>query len=201
MPASTLARRKRHSLAALVFLLGCMAALTAAAVPLYRLFCQVTGFGGTPRIAERAPDAGEGTEGMPSIVVRFNADTARGLPWEFRPLQPRVRARLGEQTTVFYEASNPTRRAIAGSATFNVTPAEMGPYFAKIDCFCFVEQVLEPGETVTMPVTFFVDPELAHDRDARKVGTMTLSYTFFERAGAVEVGGMAPSGAGLRGNP
>jgi cytochrome c oxidase assembly protein subunit 11 len=153
-----------------------MVGMSFAAVPLYRLFCQVTGYGGTTQLAESAPGAA-----AESVTVRFNADTARGMPWRFSPVQREVTARLGEQVTVFYEASNPSARPVTGTATFNVTPLGAGAYFAKIECFCFVEQRLEPGQTVAMPVTFFVDPALRDDPDAAWVDTITLSYTFFEK--------------------
>ena len=186
MAARTLGERKRTSVIAIVFVLTCMVALTVSAVPLYRLFCQVTGYGGTPQVADAAPGAADGV-----VTVRFNADTGRGMPWEFRPALNQVEARLGEQMTVFFEATNPTDRPITGTATFNVTPDKAGPYFAKIDCFCFTEQVLAPGQTVAMPVTFFVDPELFTDRETKEVRTITLSYTFFEKAGTPETNNAA----------
>ena len=167
---------KRTTVAGIVAGIALMTALTVAAVPLYRLFCQVTGFGGTPTTANAAP----GFSGDPTLVtVRFNADTARGLFWEFRPLLKEVRTPTGEQVTVFYEAFNPTGREITGVSTFNVTPLKIGEYFAKIDCFCFVEQTLKPGERVAMPVTFFVDPEMLKDPLTAEVRSITLSYTFF----------------------
>lgn len=178
MSTRSLAERKRISVLAVIFVLTCMTALVAGAVPLYRLFCQITGFGGTTQVATEAPETLAET-----VIVRFNSDTARGMEWDFHPMQRQVEARLGEQITVFYEASNPTSRPISGTATFNVTPHVAGPYFAKIACFCFIEQTLEPGETVAMPVTFFVDPEILDDRQARGIGTITLSYTFFETDG------------------
>ena len=167
---------KRTTVAGIVAGIALMTALTVAAVPLYRLFCQVTGFGGTPTTAETAP----GFSGDPTLVtVRFNADTARGLFWEFRPLLKQVQTPTGEQVTVFYEAFNPTGREITGVSTFNVTPLKIGEYFAKIDCFCFVEQTLQPGERVAMPVTFFVDPGMLKDPLTAEVRSITLSYTFF----------------------
>ncbi len=181
MSGSRTTRAKRATALALVFALACMAALTAGAVPLYQLFCRVTGYGGTTTTAEAAPGA---ESGAPLVTVRFNADTARGMPWEFRPMRREVTARVGEQVTVFYEAFNPTGRAVSGASTYNVTPQKVGEYFAKIDCFCFVEQVLAPGQSVAMPVTFFVDPALAADPLTSEVRTITLSYTFFETAGA-----------------
>ncbi|MBT3330321.1 MAG: cytochrome c oxidase assembly protein [Rhodospirillaceae bacterium] len=151
-----------------------------AAVPLYQIFCQVTGFGGTTQVAEEAPaEIGERI-----ITVRFNADTARNMPWKFSPQQRAVTLHVGEQTLAFYQASNPTDRAIVGSSTFNVTPAKAGAYFNKIECFCFTEQVLVPGQSVDMPVSFFVDPAISDDPNLDDVKTITLSYTFFEVAGS-----------------
>jgi cytochrome c oxidase assembly protein subunit 11 len=168
---------KRITVLASILALSCMVALTASAVPLYRLFCQVTGFGGTTTTAEMAPGA---VDDAPMVTVRFNADTGQGMAWDFKPMQLEVTAQVGEQVTVFYEASNPTDRAITGTSTYNVTPQKVGGYFAKIDCFCFTEQLLQPGQSVAMPVTFFVDPELAIDPLTQEVRTITLSYTFFE---------------------
>lgn len=176
------ARAKRTTALALVLALACMAALTAGAAPLYQLFCRVTGYGGTTGTAEAAPGA---ASGAPLVTVRFNADTARGMPWRFRPMRREVTTPVGEQVTVFYEAFNPTGRAVAGTSTYNVTPQKVGGYFAKIDCFCFTEQVLAPGQSVAMPVTFFVDPGIATDPLTSEVRTVTLSYTFFETAGTV----------------
>ncbi len=185
-----LRRGKQTTVISIVLGIAFMAALTASAVPLYRLFCQVTGYAGTPRTASEAPGAGDPT----LITVRFNADTARGMAWEFRPLLREVRTQAGEQVTVFYEASNPTSREISGVSTFNVTPLKVGEYFAKIDCFCFVEQTLQPGERVAMPVTFFVDPAMMTDPLTAEVRSITLSYTFFETermAGAVRGHGLS----------
>jgi len=153
-----------------------MVGLAFASVPLYRLFCQVTGYGGTTQVAEALP----ASVGERSITVRFNADTAGGMPWSFRPAQRQVTLKVGEQGLAFYTASNPTGRRVAGTATFNVTPLKAGPYFTKIDCFCFIEQVLAPGESVDMPVAFFVDPAIEDDPNLKEVTTITLSYTFFE---------------------
>jgi len=177
MTATDNRRGKRITVLGTLLALGLMAALTVAAVPLYRLFCQVTGYGGTTTTAPEAPGA---ADEAPLVTIRFNADTGRGMAWDFAPMQREVTARLGEQVTVFYEASNPTDRPIAGTSTYNVTPQKVGEYFAKIDCFCFTEQVLQPGDSVAMPVTFFVDPELVIDPLTREVRTITLSYTFFE---------------------
>jgi cytochrome c oxidase assembly protein subunit 11 len=167
-------RAKRRTVVLTLGILAVMAALTVSAVPLYRMFCQVTGFGGTTQTADAAPEIGDRW-----ITVRFNADTGRGMPWNFRPEQTEVRVRVGEQVLAFYEAQNPTAATITGTATFNVTPQKAGLYFAKIDCFCFTEQVLGPGQRADMPVTFFVDPDMLSDINAREVKTVTLSYTFF----------------------
>jgi len=171
---------KRNWLTAVVaagVVVGMMGAAYAA-VPLYQMFCQVTGFGGTTQVAEKAPVAA----GERVITVRFNADTARGMPWQFRPQQRAVSLKVGEQALALYEAVNPTDRRIVGTSTFNVTPLKAGPYFSKIECFCFTEQALAPGQSVDMPVSFFVDPEISNDRNLDDVKTITLSYTFFEVA-------------------
>jgi cytochrome c oxidase assembly protein subunit 11 len=152
-----------------------MLALTAAAVPLYRLFCQVTGYGGTTQRAQAAP----GEELEQTIKVRFNADVDPSLPWTFAPEQRQVEVRVGEQALAYYRASNRSDRPIVGQATYNVTPFKAGPYFDKIACFCFEEQILQPGEEVDMPVSFYVDPAMLSDPNTRDVHTITLSYTFF----------------------
>jgi cytochrome c oxidase assembly protein subunit 11 len=152
-----------------------MLALTAAAVPLYRLFCQVTGYGGTTQRAQAAP----GEELEQTIKVRFNADVDPSLPWTFAPEQRQVEVRVGEQALAYYRASNRSDRPIVGQATYNVTPFKAGPYFDKIACFCFEEQILQPGEEVDMPVSFYVDPAMLRDPNTRDVHTITLSYTFF----------------------
>ena len=152
-----------------------MVGLTAAAVPLYRLFCQVTGYGGTTQRAEAVPERALDQ----TIEVRFNADVARGLPWSFTPVERAVEVRRGEQHLAFSRARNTGERPIVGSATFNVTPFKAGAYFTKIACFCFEEQTLQAGETVDMPVSFYVDPAILDDPDTQDVRAITLSYTFF----------------------
>lgn len=181
MTDSTRQRGKCRTVIATLAVIACMSALTVAAVPLYRLFCQVTGFGGTTQVAQITPEIGDRM-----VTVRFNADTARGMPWTFRPSQREIEVRVGEQVLAFYEAENTTDRTITGTATFNVTPDKAGLYFAKIDCFCFTEQILAPGQKVDMPVTFFVDPEMFDDPNTDDVHTITLSYTFFEQESDVE---------------
>jgi cytochrome c oxidase assembly protein subunit 11 len=168
-------RGKAASVLLATGLIALMLGLTAAAVPLYRLFCQVTGYGGTTQVAEALPAA----ISEQIIKVRFNADVDPDLPWRFEPAQREVEVRLGEQHLAYYRASNRSDRPITGQATFNVTPDKAGAYFDKIACFCFTEQVLQPGEEVDMPVSFFVDPAILDDLNAREVKTITLSYTFF----------------------
>ncbi|MFM7334496.1 MAG: cytochrome c oxidase assembly protein [Tabrizicola sp.] len=144
--------------------------------PFYDWFCRVTGYGGTPSVAETAPDAILDQ----TVKVRFDASVEQGMPWVFKPVVRSMELRIGETGLAFYEAHNPTDRPIAGTASFNVYPDTAGGYFTKIECFCFTEQVLQPGETVQMPVTFFVDPTIIDDADAQFVREITLSYTFHE---------------------
>ena len=161
---------------ALACLAGGMVGLSFAAVPLYRWFCQVTGFGGTTMRAERAPEA----PGERVITVRFNADVAgNDLPWRFQPLERQVTLRVGEERLSFYRATNVGQAPVVGTATYNVTPHKAAPYFHKLACFCFTEQELASGESMDMPVSFFVDPAIAQDPKMRGVDTITLSYTFF----------------------
>ncbi len=153
-----------------------MLGMAYAAVPLYDWFCRVTGFGGRPQERTEASATVLDRE----ITVRFDASTERGMPWEFKPVETTQRIRIGETGIAFYEAHNPTDRPIVGSASYNVAPFSMGGYFVKIDCFCFERQRLEPGERVTMPVTYYVDPEMIEDDETVGVTTVTLSYTFHE---------------------
>ena len=160
----------------LLTLVSAMLALSFASVPLYDWFCRVTGYGGTTQSATSAP---EKTLDQ-TIKVRFDGSLTDNMPWEFKPVVRTMELKIGETGLAFYEAYNPTDRPIAGTATFNVFPFSAGSYFSKIDCFCFELQVLEPGETVQMPVTFFVDPEMLEDPEAKYVTAITLSYTFYE---------------------
>ncbi|MGB0658639.1 MAG: cytochrome c oxidase assembly protein [Mangrovicoccus sp.] len=153
-----------------------MGSLAWASVPLYDLFCRVTGYGGAVNTAETGSD--EVLE--QTITIRFDASKERDMPWDFKPAVREMDIRIGETGLAFYEAHNPTDRPIAGSASYNVTPYAAGGHFTKIDCFCFEMQVLQPGETVMMPVTFYVDPDIIRDREAKYVHTITLSYTFYE---------------------
>lgn len=153
-----------------------MAALSFAAVPFYDWFCRTTGFGGTPLVASAVPDVVLDQ----TIIVRFDGSLEAGMRWEFKPEQRTMTVRLGETGLAFYEAYNPTDRVIAGTASYNVTPYSAGGYFTKIACFCFTEQILQPGERISMPVTFFVDPAILQDDDGKHVKEITLSYTFHE---------------------
>lgn len=152
-----------------------MLGLAYASVPLYRLFCEVTGFGGTTQIAAAASE--ETSERM--VTIRFDANTAGSLGWNFHAAQLEMKVKLGEQAMAYYRAANTTDRELTGSAVFNVTPVSAGIYFNKIQCFCFTEQTLQPGESADMPVVFFVDPAIADDPDASGIDTITLSYTFY----------------------
>ncbi|MDA7427320.1 cytochrome c oxidase assembly protein [Primorskyibacter aestuariivivens] len=153
-----------------------MGGLAWASVPLYDWFCRVTGYGGATNTAETGSDVILDK----TIKIRFDASKERGMPWEFRPMQPHMEVRIGETGLAFYEAYNPTDRPVAGSASYNVAPFDAGGFFTKIACFCFEEQILMPGERVEMPVTFFVDPEIVEDAEGKYVHTITLSYTFYE---------------------
>ena len=153
-----------------------MIGLAYASVPFYDWFCRVTGFGGATGVAEVASDEILDQE----ITIRFDAGTAKDMPWDFKPEVRTMTMRIGETGLAFYEAHNPTDRPIAGTASYNVAPYQAGGFFSKIDCFCFELQVLQPGETVMMPVTFFVDPEIVDDREGKYIHTITLSYTFYE---------------------
>jgi cytochrome c oxidase assembly protein subunit 11 len=154
---------------------GLMVGAAYASVPLYDWFCRVTGFGGTPQVATAAPDAAFDRK----ITVRFDANIARGLPWRFAPEVTSVDVRLGEVATVYYTVINQSARETAGVAGYNVAPPQTGGYFAKINCFCFTEQRLSPGERREMAVVFYVDPALARDADQDDLNTITLSYTFY----------------------
>ena len=147
-----------------------------AAVPFYNWFCKVTGYGGTPMVATIGPEEILSD----TIKIRFDGSKDSDLKWEFNPVEYEIEIKIGETGLAFYEAFNPTNRTIAGQASYNVVPFSAGSYFTKIDCFCFEEQVLQPGERVQMPVSFYVDPEIMNDREAKFVKSITLSYTFYE---------------------
>jgi cytochrome c oxidase assembly protein subunit 11 len=170
-----LQRRNRIIVGSLVGVVVGMVGMAYAAVPLYSLFCQVTGYGGTTQRAEA-----DGAEvGSRTVTVRFNADTNHDMPWDFAPEQVSMRMHVGEERLAFFSAHNLSSKPVVGTATFNVTPFKAGPYFVKVECFCFTEQRLEPGQQVDMPVSFFVDPAISEDPNLDDVDTITLSYTFF----------------------
>jgi cytochrome c oxidase assembly protein subunit 11 len=184
-PFTTAARRRNaRTGVVLTGIVAGMVGLSFASVPLYRLFCQVTGYGGTTQIAAAAP--GAVTERV--IKVRFNADTAPDLPWSFKPVQREIALKVGESGLAYYRARNLAAEAVTGTSTFNVTPLKAGRYFSKVQCFCFDEQRLEAGQELDMAVTFFVDPEILSDRNLDEVKTITLSYTFFRAPGDAETG-------------
>jgi cytochrome c oxidase assembly protein subunit 11 len=169
--------RTARTAALAVLLVFGMTGLAFASVPLYRLFCQVTGFDGTTMRA--AADSAPGPIAGKEVAIRFDANTSPALPWRFKPEKHVETVAIGERDMAFYTAKNLSARAVTGSATFNVTPVQAGKYFTKIQCFCFSEQVLKPGEEVRMPVVFYVDPKFLDDPDTRDIREITLSYTFY----------------------
>ncbi len=175
MNPQDLGRRNARMAVKLGAVVAGMVGLSFASVPLYDLFCRVTGFGGTTMVAEKAPD--KALERV--VTVRFNADVNSSIHWDFRPDTHAVDVRVGEAMTIAYRAKNLEDRAVIGTATYNVTPEKAGQYFNKIQCFCFTEQKLEPGQSIDMPVNFYVDPAMADDPNMADVKTITLSYTFF----------------------
>jgi cytochrome c oxidase assembly protein subunit 11 len=175
---------------AVIVMLG-MLGMSFAAVPLYRLFCAVTGYGGTPSIGLAAAPGGSNE----TIKVRFNADTNPALPWKFAPDQAEVSLKLGEEKIAFYHATNQAQQAVTGMALYNVTPDKVGKYFHKTACFCFNQQTLQAGQTMEFPVSFWVDPAIHDDPNTADVKTITLSYTFFRSlADAAKSGALAKAG-------
>ncbi|MFC7475374.1 cytochrome c oxidase assembly protein [Dankookia sp. GCM10030260] len=175
----TLARRNRRTAFGVGGVVLGMVGLAYASVPLYDLFCRATGYGGTVQVGgPAAPGADQAMPGR-AVTVRFNANTAPGLPWRFAPGQGPMPLRLGDEGVAFYQASNTGATAVTGVATYNVTPANVGKYFHKTACFCFEEQTLEPGQRVDMPLTFWLDPQMAKDPATRDIHTITISYSFF----------------------
>ena len=169
------ARKNLRVAAAAAGVAVAMVGLAYASVPLYSMFCEVTGFGGTTQRADVAPE----TATDKFITIRFDANTAGSLGWNFHPAQSVMKVKIGEQNMAHYSATNTTGKVLTGSAIFNVTPSEAGAYFNKIQCFCFTEQTLKPGESADLPVDFFVDPAILDDPDSKSVSEITLSYTFF----------------------
>ncbi len=158
----------------IAFVVG-MVGMSYAAVPLYQIFCQVTGYGGTVRQVEQASDVILDK----TIKVRFDANVANGLPWDFKPDQREVEIKIGETKKITYHSKNIFGSETTGQATFNVTPQAAGAYFNKVECFCFTEQTLQPGENAEMPVVFFVDPDIVNEEETKNINTITLSYTFY----------------------
>ncbi len=169
------AKANRRLGLALVGVVAGMIGAAYASVPLYQLFCQVTGYGGTTQVADVVPEK----VGDRVITVRFNSDVDPHLPWAFQPVQREMTLKVGESGLAFFHARNLAARTTVGTATFNVTPLKAGPYFNKVQCFCFTEQQLAGGGEADMPVTFFVDPEIENDPNLAEVNTITLSYTMF----------------------
>jgi cytochrome c oxidase assembly protein subunit 11 len=174
-PDTPLRRRDKIVAVSCGLFVAVMVGAAYAAVPLYDWFCRVTGFNGTTQVATSAP----GTVLDHKITVRFDANTGPGLPWRFEPEQKTIEVRIGEVVTVNYLVVNETARPITASATYNVVPLNMGAYFQKINCFCFTEQTLKPGEKREMPVVFYIDPAIVKDTDGAELNTITLSYTFY----------------------
>jgi len=187
----TMRARNRRLGLVLAGVVAGMVGLSFAASPFYRLFCQLTGFGGATVRAEKAPDRVRAR----TVTVRFNADVDPGLPWDFKPAQREIAVRLGEPALAFYTARNRAGEAITGTAVFNVQPDKAGGYFDKVQCFCFTEQRLAPGQSAELAVSFFVDPALADDRNLDDVTSITLSYTFY-RAKTAEPRTAASGAAG-----
>jgi cytochrome c oxidase assembly protein subunit 11 len=173
------AYQRRRNLRVVLPLMGVLFAMASAvyyAVPLYRLFCQVTGFGGTVQRAEATAPGGTGTR---VFTVRLDGSVDRALPWDFRPASGETTLRAGEERLAHFRARNKGKQAVTGTASFNVTPQKAGQYFVKVACFCFTKQRLEAGRSVDMPVSFYIDPEILKDPNLKGVRTITLSYTFY----------------------
>lgn len=168
--------KKKKTIFYLVFLVLFMASASFLSVPFYNWFCKVTGYGGATNVAQKESDIISDKV----ISVRFDASLEKGLKWEVKPVQRNMTLNLGETGLAFYEAYNPTDKPIAAQASFNVVPFSVGNFFNKIECFCFTEQILQPGEKIKMPVSFYVDPDLINNLESKNVTSVTLSYTFYE---------------------
>lgn len=181
------ARARRVTVLACLALAFGMVGAAYASVPLYSLFCRLTGFDGTPLVGTSAPDQVLAR----TMKVRFDVNVAPGLGWSFVPEVPEVTVRLGETRTLFFKVRNDGARASTGVSTYNVTPGQIAPYFVKLKCFCFEEQVLRPGETMDFPVVFYIDPKIAEDRNLDGLGSATLSYTYFASRNGQPVASLA----------
>lgn len=183
------ARHRRVGIICVAVAAG-MLGMAYAAVPLYRLFCQVTGYAGTTQVAT-APSSKVIDK---TITMRFDANVSRDLPWSFQPVLHTTDVRLGETRIAYYRATNTSDHAVTGTAVFNVTPESAGRFFNKLECFCFTEQRLEPGQSIDMPVSFFVDPEIVNDSTAGRISEITLSYTFYPVKNSGRSAQVAPGG-------
>jgi cytochrome c oxidase assembly protein subunit 11 len=190
---------RRHLLVAVacVVLVVVMVGAAFASVPLYRLFCEATGFAGTPQRAEHGSEQSVDK----TITVRFDANVTPGMPWRFEPVQATLDVKVGENALAFYRATNLSDHTVKGMATFNVTPEPAGGFFNKIQCFCFSEQTLEPRQSVEMPVSFFIDPGMLKDRDGRSISLIVLSYTFYPVEAKPGLAGKTGDGAEPRPPP
>ena len=161
----------------LIFLVSFMFFLTFAAVPLYKLFCQVTGYGGTPKIVNVKDPINVSEK---KIKIEFNSDVNKKLNWSFKPEQRSIESKIGDSILAFYKAKNNGNKSITGIATYNILPFEAAQYFNKVDCFCFENQTLEPGEEVLLPINFYIDPKILDDPGVKHLNSIVLSYTFFQ---------------------
>jgi cytochrome c oxidase assembly protein subunit 11 len=184
-------RRHRRVALCCAALVVVMVGAAFAAVPLYRLFCAATGFAGTPQRVARASD---GTIDK-TITIRFDANVTPGMPWRVEPVESTLEVKVGDNVLAFYRATNLSDRALTGMASFNVTPEPAGGFFNKVQCFCFTEQRLEPGQSVEMPVSFFIDPQIVKDRDGRSIALIVLSYTFYPVDPKPSLAGKATDGS------
>ncbi|MEQ1714542.1 MAG: cytochrome c oxidase assembly protein [Hyphomicrobium sp.] len=174
-PRTTASASNRKVVIGCLAALGVMSAVTAASPALYKIFCQVTGYGGTTqRVAAKSDKVLDKV-----ITVRFDANVSPQLAWKFEPAQPTIDVKIGENVLAFFRATNLSKETLTGTAAFNVAPEQAGIYFNKIECFCFTEQTLAPGQSVEMPVTFFIDPKMVEDRDTAGLSNLTLSYVFY----------------------
>lgn len=184
-------RRARGTALICVGVAAGMLGLAFASVPLYRLFCQVTGFGGTPIAGVEA----NGEVSDRRMIVRFDTNVSPSVPWRIVPETPYVKTRLGETQTVFFELTNRSDKPVTGIATYNVQPDQVGPYFVKLDCFCYEEQTLQPGETIIAPVVFYLDADFDNERDYKALDSVTLSYTMFQVRNGKQLSAVQSSGS------
>ena len=180
---NTIARKNKRLMIGCVLVVGFMVGMSFAAVPLYDLFCRVTGYGGTTQVGT-APSQDAVSDR--TVTVRFDASKNRGLPWHFNPEQREITLRVGETGMAFYRAESVSSERTVGTATFNVTPLKAGQYFVKTECFCFTEQALDPGQVADMPVSFYIDPGILEDSNLDDTNTITLSYTFYRKKDSEE---------------